>query len=427
MSEFALYARDVAAEDRPIAMLVSKQRIVGPTNGSSAYVLALAKTIRDSGFDVWLIQPSAQIAGRTPVLRMSDDLTVFARHEILAMERIGHSAIAYSPAVWWGFVTGAFKLIARKLLGNRGFLADRPRPYSIALPWNGREKLFVEQHAALAGERLKLVIADYVFSTEAFAHVPTETRTAIIMHDLFCRRDGKGQDSVALLEERAEVDLLNRADWVLAIQSEEQAFVEQNCPHSEAILAGMPALIVDEPQPGHDDRLLFIGSDTAPNSVGLTWFCEEVWPRVLKSRPQARLDVVGTVGRKFENAAYPQVRFLGLVDDLTAVYRDAGILLSPLTFGSGLKIKLVEAMGHGKAIVATPVTLQGVEDICEGAVINESEPGAMAEAIIALAGKRDARGDLGARALECARQHFSAQSVHAELREKLGALAAGRD
>ncbi|NVE93343.1 glycosyltransferase family 4 protein [Altererythrobacter lutimaris] len=412
------------SEARPVALLVSKQRIVASNNGSSAYVLALARSIRDSGFDVWLIQPSADLPGRTPVLRFSDELNVFARHEILGMERIGGAAVSLSPAVWSGFVTGGLKLVLRKLFGDKAFLKDRPRPYSIALPWQRQEHQFVEHFAQQACDRLKLVVSDYVFATDAFANVPVGTAKAVIMHDLFSQRDGKGADSVAVLSEDAEVAMLSRADMVITIQSEERDFVAKACPEADAVLAAMPASIVTEPQPGYDNRLLFIGSDTAPNSVGLNWFCEEVWPIVLASKPQARLYVIGTVGRKFDTASYPNVSFLGLVDDLASHYADAGVLISPLTFGSGLKIKLVEALGQGKAVVATSVTLQGVEDICRDVVHSHDDPQAMAEAIIALVEDREARAELAGKALACAQAHFSAESVHAELKAKLAAISA---
>ncbi|WP_394729155.1 glycosyltransferase family 4 protein [Altererythrobacter sp. GH1-8] len=413
-----------ANTQRPVAILVSKQRIVAANNGSSAYVLSLARCIAQGGFEVWLVQPSADLAGRTPILRFSDELDIFARHEILGMERVGRLAVALSPAVWWGFLTGGLKLMGRKLLGERGFLKDRPRPYSIALPWKPNEHGFVRALADQAGDRLGLVISDYVFATDAFVDVPAQTTKAVIMHDLFSRRDGKGADSVAVLDEASEIAMLSRADWVVAIQAEEREFVANACPEVEAILAPMPAAISAEPRPGEDRQLLFIGSDTAPNSVGLAWFFEHVWPLVMAEEPQTQLDVIGTVGRKFDTSSCPNVRFLGLVDDLAAHYQAAGILISPLTFGSGLKVKLVEALGQGKAIVATRVTLQGVEDICLEAVECQDDPQAMADAIIKLADNSHARAQLAEKALACAKAHFSAESVHAELSAKLAALFA---
>lgn len=417
-SPYAVRAR------RPVAILVSKQRIVAANNGSSAYVLSLARTIRESGFDVWLIQPSSDLAGRTPILRFSEELGVFARHEILGMERIGKYAVALSPAVWWGFLTGGLRLLARKMFGARPLFQDRPRAYSIARAWTPSEHAFVQSWAEQAGAEMRLAIADYVFATESFSDFSDSTASAVIMHDLFSHRDGKGADSVAMLDEAEEIALLERADCVIAIQAQERDFVARECRDVQPVLAAMPAEVVEAPQPGEDDRLLFIGSDTAPNTVGLEWFLENVWPIILNARPDAELDVVGTVGRKFDTKSYPGVRILGQVDDLNVFYSRAGILISPLTFGSGLKIKLVEALGKGKAVVATSVTLQGVEQTCGEAVECHDDPEAMAKAIIALAGDKEARLTLGSAALACAETHFSAESAHGEFRAMLARILA---
>ena len=60
--------------------------------------------------------------------------------------------------------------------------------------------------------------------------------------------------------------------------------------------------------------------------------------------PDAELVVAGSVGRAFDSAP-PSVRFLGVVQSLAPVYASAAVVISPLTVGSGLKIKLVG--GHG--------------------------------------------------------------------------------
>ena len=60
---------------------------------------------------------------------------------------------------------------------------------------------------------------------------------------------------------------------------------------------------------------------------------------------------------------------LGRIDDLTPLYANAAVVISPLRGGSGLKIKLIEALGQGKAIVVTTTTLQGVADVIGSAVI----------------------------------------------------------
>ena len=54
------------------------------------------------------------------------------------------------------------------------------------------------------------------------------------------------------------------------------------------------------------------------------------------------------------------------MENLDDLYAEAAVVISPLRAGSGLKIKLIEALSKGKAVVATTTTLQGVSDIMNG-------------------------------------------------------------
>jgi succinoglycan biosynthesis protein ExoO len=127
------------------------------------------------------------------------------------------------------------------------------------------------------------------------------------------------------------------------------------------------------------------------------------------------LDVAGSVNRAFAGVKPDGVCFHGRVDDLGPLYARAGVVVSPLTFGSGLKIKLVEALAHGKAVVATAVTLQGVVDICADAVLCADAAADFTASILVLCSDNRARHELAAAALEVARNHFSTEVCHAPL------------
>jgi glycosyltransferase involved in cell wall biosynthesis len=125
------------------------------------------------------------------------------------------------------------------------------------------------------------------------------------------------------------------------------------------------------------------------------------------------LTIAGSVCGRL--GAVPEgVRPLGLVPDLAPLYAAAGVVVSPLHTGSGLKIKLVEAMGHGKAIVATPVTMQGVESLGGTAVLVEEDPARFADAVLSLLADPARRATLAEAALAAACARFSASACYAE-------------
>jgi succinoglycan biosynthesis protein ExoO len=210
--------------------------------------------------------------------------------------------------------------------------------------------------------------------------------------------------------------MLGRAGAVIAIQAEEAAKVRRRLPGTRVLLAPMATIPVAAPQAGTGSDLLFIGSNTSPNVDALRWFFDEVWPLVQRANPAAKFKVAGNVAASFQ--AVPEgVVMLGRVDDLTPLYASAAVVISPLRGGSGLKIKLIEALGHGKAIVATTTTLQGVTDIIGSAVIVADDAQAFADGIATLLNDAALRANYGARALAIVRDHFSPEACYAEVVE----------
>ncbi|ABQ70873.1 glycosyl transferase, family 2 [Rhizorhabdus wittichii RW1] len=416
------------AATAPRVCFISNQRLIGATNGSSAYLIDLARATRAAGREPHLVQPSPAIFGRLPFFRLRPEMAVFASHHVRGAWRVGGWLVARDPHVHLGAAIGIARRVARRVGIAARWTLDRPAPYAVAAPWTKADQLFVTGHAR---PRADIVVADYMFQSRAFPFVARPgTPTAIVMHDLFhARSEGfaatGGGDSVAAIGRDAELALLGRGDAVIAIQQAEAAFVRRELPDSEVILAPMAAEPVAAPQPGETDRLLFVGSNTAPNVHGLRWFFERVWPAIRAARPAAVLDVAGSVASSFPQGGPAGVRFLGLVDDLAPLYAGAGVVISPLIQGSGLKIKLIEALAQGKATVATGVTLQGVEEIASQAVAKADDPIPFADAVIGLMQAEAERATLAAKALDTARVHFSGDACYRAYRNWLAKITTG--
>ena len=401
---------------------VSRQRLVGRCNGSSAYLIDLARTVRAAGLSPRLVQPSPMSLGRWPILWLKPEMRVFDAIAWRKVARLGPLVLALEPSRYLAAARAiAAQLSRRARLPSRWIGAERA-PYAPGAPWDEEDRLFVTR---TIGRDARLILADYAWQTEAFGCALAErARTGVIMHDLLhlraeSFRDVGQPDSAVSLDALTEIRLLARAQAVIAIQAAEAKAVARLLPGVRVLTAPIAFEPVAGPQPGRADEILFVGSNTAPNLDGLSWLLETVWPTLRTALPGLKLRVAGGVCRVAPPPP-PGVRYHGFVDRLERLYGDAGVVISPLWAGSGLKIKLIEALAQGKACVVTPVTLQGVEAEASEAVVLADAAAPFAEAVRGLLASAEARADLGARALALVRARFRPPAAHSELTAWLG-------
>ena len=121
------------------------------------------------------------------------------------------------------------------------------------------------------------------------------------------------------------------------------------------------ALPLDKTPPKEPNNVFFhIGAmDWQPNREAVRFLIEKIWPLIRKQRPNAVLRLAGRnmpANFRSENG----IRIDGEVCNANSYMRENGILLTPLLSGGGMRIKLIEAMALGRAVVATSVALEGI-------------------------------------------------------------------
>ncbi len=99
-----------------------------------------------------------------------------------------------------------------------------------------------------------------------------------------------------------------------------------------------------------------------PNADGADFLIAEIMPIIRSRIPGAELWLVGRSPEHIKSfERQPEgVRFLGFVDDIDSIYREARVVACPIRFGSGTRVKLVEAAAWGKAIVSTTLGAEGL-------------------------------------------------------------------
>jgi glycosyltransferase involved in cell wall biosynthesis len=124
---------------------------------------------------------------------------------------------------------------------------------------------------------------------------------------------------------------------------------------------------------------------TIPNIDGVVHFLRDIWPRIAEASTQARFKIIG--GRPPPSLlalAGPRVELTGFVPDLRPHLAAAAAVVVPLRLGGGTRLKIVEAMAMGKAIVSTTLGAEGIDAIPGRDILIEDQPAAFADAVYRL-------------------------------------------
>ncbi|TET51996.1 MAG: glycosyltransferase [Anaerolineales bacterium] len=116
------------------------------------------------------------------------------------------------------------------------------------------------------------------------------------------------------------------------------------------------------PHREEEHSLVFTGTmDYRPNVDGVLWFVRDVLPRVREVEPRAHLYVVGQRPHRRLQALVgePGVTVTGRVEDVRPYIARASVYVAPLRSAGGTRLKLLEAMAMGKAVVATHLAAEG--------------------------------------------------------------------
>jgi len=169
--------------------------------------------------------------------------------------------------------------------------------------------------------------------------------------------------------QKFEQSLLSISSAVATVSTQdlEQFGKKYSIPKSKVIPIGFdftelpPALTEDTDK--SQIKLLFLGSlSWRPNKEGLVWFLDKVWPSVSNKRNDISLIIAGrgteTLSSNFRKL--PNVKFLGQVKDLNNLYSEINASIVPIFFGSGTRVKAIEAGRFQRACISTAIGIEGL-------------------------------------------------------------------
>jgi glycosyltransferase involved in cell wall biosynthesis len=166
-----------------------------------------------------------------------------------------------------------------------------------------------------------------------------------------------------------EVGICRRFDWVVCMTDQDKAVLSEFV--SPTFLRTIPIGVdSDYFQPnvrllGISDapRLLFVGNYRhTPNREAVYHFAKEILPRIHQVLPRAEFWVVGANAHLLDRQALTEtdrIQVVGYVKDIRTAYQEAQVFVAPIQSGNGMRVKLLEALSMGMAVVASPLASSG--------------------------------------------------------------------
>jgi glycosyltransferase involved in cell wall biosynthesis len=162
-----------------------------------------------------------------------------------------------------------------------------------------------------------------------------------------------------------EIDNLNEYDFLISVSERDlQKHIELGYKN-EAIISPIGINLARYKKENTKNLLTeicFIGAlDWMPNVEGLSWFLEKVWPVLHSRNPKLKFHIAGrNVTSEIKNLASQNVVIHGEVVSAIEYMNGYEIMVVPLLSGSGTRVKILEGMSLGKAIVTTSIGKEGI-------------------------------------------------------------------
>lgn len=270
----------------------------------------------------------------------------------------------------------------------------------------------------IIAEGIGVVQIEYNAAINFVYALPKHVKKVFIHHELLFMRyerqitelsDKSSYDDYQFYKQKSEeINVLNQYDCVITLSDTDRKILLEN--GVVARIESSPLFIPTEKEtypdfiPVKDRSLIYLASGThKPNSEGLLWFINNVHPILIQSVPDYKLIVVGSNWESFASSVnIPlNISFLGFVEYLNDVV-PGKIMIVPILSGSGMRMKILEAVNNSVPFVSTYVGAEGMGFVDEENCFIKNEPNEFADSIYRL--MEDC--DLQKQFVEKARIHF---------------------
>ncbi|MDB5227734.1 MAG: glycosyl transferase [Bacteroidota bacterium] len=263
-----------------------------------------------------------------------------------------------------------------------------------------------------------------------FQYIPQNFKGRIILHEHNCEYliwkrfshlENNFSKQMALTDQarrikKYEQQICKKSDVILAAPNDINELVKIGADPDkfvETYHLGDDQLL-EAPELNFDDTeksLLYIGTlSWEANIDGLLWFLKDIWKLIVPQHHDTKLYIVGKNpdARLKEIAARDsRIVLTGFIDDVEPYFKKSRVFITPLRFGSGIKVKVVNALYRGIPCVTTPIGAEGLKVIDGEHVFIKKDPEEFAHAIDILLTDKNVWKEMSVNARKIANQYYT--------------------
>lgn len=177
---------------------------------------------------------------------------------------------------------------------------------------------------------------------------------------------------------RYEHQIYRSFDKVIFVSSKDKELFEKQHPELSDRITNVPIGIelpkysmIEPASPQLSNSIVFVGNmNYEPNRIAVNWFYKEVFLKLRKKIKGITWLIVGKDADKYITIKNPSIKIHSSVPSVERFILKSTLVISPLQGGTGLKNKVLEAMGFSKVVVGSPISFDGINiEQCIHAVI----------------------------------------------------------
>lgn len=172
---------------------------------------------------------------------------------------------------------------------------------------------------------------------------------------------------------KEEIEILNKAATIWAISKEDQEWISKHTPQKPVMLLPVSVTLNPEIQADYTNRGFFhLGSmDWKPNQEAVNYLVKNIWSNPNVS--EFTLKIAGSKSEHFGFLATNSIEVVGWVKNSNEFMSKSGTLVTPIQSGSGIRIKLLEAMALGIPCITTKLGASGIDTSESGVQIADTQ------------------------------------------------------